>query len=65
MIVLSLDGSYYQMVKPLQENFRVKIFLMIVLLIQWTTFLGQNNQKFIFKWILIKVILVVNNNILI
>jgi hypothetical protein len=26
MIILSLGGSYRQMVKPLQENFRMKIF---------------------------------------
>jgi len=26
MIVLSLDGNYHQMVKPLQENVRMKVF---------------------------------------
>jgi len=27
MVISSLDGSYCQMVKPLQENFIVKVFL--------------------------------------
>jgi hypothetical protein len=56
MVVLSLDDNYHQMVKPLHENFRVKVFSDDSIIIQWTTFMGQNNQKLILGKKLIKII---------
>jgi hypothetical protein len=38
---------------------------MIISLVQWTTFIGQNNQKLIMGKIKIKVILVIKKNILV
>jgi hypothetical protein len=38
---------------------------MVIPLMQWTTFMEQNNQKLIMKGIIVKNIVVTRNNILI
>jgi hypothetical protein len=42
-----------------------KCFLTVILFIYQTTFLRENNQKLIMGGILIKIILVIRNNILV
>jgi hypothetical protein len=45
--------------------FKWNWFLTIILSIQWTTFMGQNNHKLILGGIIIKIVLIIKNNTLI
>jgi len=54
------------MAKQSHENYRMKVvFDSNYQYIQWTTFMGHNNKKLILGGNLIKVLLVIRNNIIV
>ncbi len=60
---MSLNGNYHQMEKQFQENSKMKVFSNGSIVS--TTSLEQHNQKLIMRATLIKLALVIRNNIIV